>query len=254
MAEAANTGDGSYEIEWPNKPLGFSIVMDTTGNNAYVSSIQKQKNVELGLKLAAQIIGVNGDDVKGMQHGKILEKIKSAGSPIKLRFQPRSFANNPDNKFAGIPSFLRFKGAKANPHRVNGSFKLITESSGLPEGPVRNNGPMVNDEPVWIHVEENITEDTTKNPIYCWFWPAGADNNPGKVPMWMISRGSHINTGSAYACVSVKATRKDSKAYMPKPTEVTSEWDVWNPDAPNEKTNKKGNFVKSEIQIDVSST
>merc|ERR1719273_1599648 len=86
---------GSYAITWESKPLGFSIVMDTTGRNAYVSSIQKQDNLEKGLKLAAQIIKINGENVKQMKHGDILDRIRNARIPMELTFQPRSFANEP---------------------------------------------------------------------------------------------------------------------------------------------------------------
>merc|ERR1719244_2171324 len=117
MASAANSvkkakhfPDGTYEIEWAGKPLGFSIVMDTTGKNAYDSSIQKSLNVERGLKLAAQIVSVNGTKTEDQLHNEILNKIKNASTPIKLRFKPRSFANNPDAaKKDQIPPFLQFE-------------------------------------------------------------------------------------------------------------------------------------------------
>merc|ERR1719244_2239399 len=104
MASAANSvkkakhfPDGTYEIEWAGKPLGFSIVMDTTGKNAYVSSIQKEMNVQRGLKLAAQIIKVGDKNAQGVKHNDILDMIRRAKAPISLTFQPRSFANNPES-------------------------------------------------------------------------------------------------------------------------------------------------------------
>lgn len=205
MAEAA-----TYEIEWANKPLGFSIVMDTTGNNAYVSSIQKEENKRKGLKLAAQIIKINGKDVKGMEHKQILQHIKQAPLPIKLVFQPRSFANDPQQD--QIPTPIHFKGAKVNQNRINGCFELIKE---------KFNGK---------HQWQRKDEET--DPIILWHWPSNqADNATGK-NLWMIGRKSNRNKEGAYACC-------DSNLELP--TDIEKEWQCYDPSA--------GDFVKSVIQI-----
>lgn len=243
MAEAANSDE--YVLEWKKKPLGFSIVMDTTGNNAYVSSIQKKSNVEKGLKLAAQIISVNGIDVKGQTHSKILEQIKSASLPISLGFQPRSFANNPDNANSGdnYSPFLAFKGAVTNKDRVNGGFKLVTQDSELPQTECKSlKGNKAFGQPMWIRVQKSSEEPIGDDQIYCWFWPASDAANKKQTKtgenMWMISRGSQIGKGGAYACVVVELGT-DGKP--PSPADITKKWNVWSPD--------QRDFVESNIEI-----
>jgi len=179
MAEAKG---GVYAIKWEKKPLGFSIVMDTTGKNAYVSSIQNNLNVSKGLKLAAQIIEINGKNQKDKKHADILTAIKGAQLPITLKFQPRSFANDPDDTgdLDEIPKVLTFKGApESNAHRVNGYFELITQK--------------INDKHVWQRKDE---ED---DPILVWWWPKAKSNL--EKDLWMIGRKSYINKQGAYACV-----------------------------------------------------
>jgi len=179
MAEAKG---GVYTITWQKKPLGFSIVMDTTGKNAYVSSIQNNLNVSKGLKLAAQIIEINGANQKDKKHADILTAIKGAKLPITLKFQPRSFANDPDDNgdLDEIPKVLTFKGAPAsNAHRVNGYFELITQK--------------INDKHVWQR------KDDEEDPILVWWWPKAKSNL--EKDLWMIGRKSYINKQGAYACV-----------------------------------------------------
>jgi len=181
MAEAS----GSYVIEWASKPLGFSIVMDTTGKNAYVSSIQKESNKTKGLKLAAQIIKINGEDVKNLEHKKILEKIKKATLPIKLMFQPRSFANEPQaQQSPEVPPFMEFAGAEVNQHRINGGFELVKEK--------------------YMGKNQWQRQDEEEDPILLWFWPkqasdSASDNTTGN-DLWMIGRKSQRNTEFGYAC------------------------------------------------------
>jgi hypothetical protein len=105
----------TYTIEWKAKPLGFSIVMDTTGKNAYVSSIQKEDNIKKGLKLAAQIVEINGQQAKNIKHQAILEMIKGATLPMNLKFQPRSFANETEKKEE-----------KKSPHNASCLVELLT--------------------------------------------------------------------------------------------------------------------------------
>jgi len=208
----------TYEIVWEAKPLGFSIVMDTTGRNAYVSSIQKKENLAKGLKLAAQIIEINGDNVKGMKHQRILEKIKGAVLPIRLVFQPRSFANEPrdeERDDTSPPEGLLFGGAPASAkNRVDGVFELVASEH--------------NGRAMWQR------KDQEDDPILLWWWPAkdlnaGLDEN-----LWMISRKSQLNTQNAYACCP---------ADVEFPNQIPSDipWKVWNRD--------QGLFVECELSI-----
>lgn len=208
MAEA-----NTYTLEWESKPLGFSIVMDTTGKNAYVSSIQKEANKQRGLKLAAQIVKINGENVKNMEHKKILEKIKKATLPIKLMFQPRSFANEPES--ADIPTPIEFKGATVNEHRINGFFELTKEK--------------------YFGRHQWQRNDQETDPIILWFWPQQKDNadssNQTGRDLWMIGRRSQQNTENAYACC---------EASKELPTDIQQPWECFQPGV---------GFKKCEITI-----
>lgn len=206
MAES----DGTYEIVWEKKPLGFSIVMDTSGKNAYVSSIQKEQNKQKGLKLAAQIIKINGENVKNVDHKEILQKIKSAQLPITLVFQPRSFANDPKKDEAPTP--IIFEGAKVNQHRINGSFELTEQKC--------------NGRCVWQRKDEET------DPVLLWYWPVDQANNTTGKSLWMIGRKSHQNKEGAYACCP------SEEKY---PTQITTPWQTYDADS--------GNFVESIISI-----
>jgi len=213
MAEAGDA-KGVYMIKWEKKPLGFSIVMDTTGKNAYVSSIQSDINRNKGLKLAAQIVAINGTNQRDRKHTDILQSIKSAQLPITLKFQPRSFANDPkdDDELTDIPKVLTFKGAPAsNAHRVNGYFELIKEK--------------INDKHVWQR------KDAEKDPILVWYWPNTKSNLDKS--LWMIGRKSYVNKQGAYACV-------DSEVDIP--TEVNKTWKAY-----DQSINE---FVDAKIVID----
>jgi len=214
MAEAKG---GVYEITWDKKPLGFSIVMDTTGKNAYVSSIQNNHNVKKGLKLAAQIIEINGNNQKDKKHADILTAIKGAQLPITLKFQPRSFANDPDDTgdLDEIPKVLTFKGApESNAHRVNGYFELIHEK--------------INDKHVWQR------KDDETDPILVWWWPKAKSGL--EKDLWMIGRKTYVNKQGAYACV-------DSCEDIP--TNIHKTWKAYDQ---NLQT-----FVDAKIKIDQSS-
>jgi len=214
MAEAKG---GVYTITWQKKPLGFSIVMDTTGKNAYVSSIQNNTNVSKGLKLAAQIIEINGTNQKDKKHADILTAIKGAQLPITLKFQPRSFANDPDDTgdLDEIPKVLTFKGAPAsNAHRVNGYFELIHQK--------------INDKHVWQR------KDDEEDPILVWWWPKEKSKLTNS--LWMIGRKSYINKQGAYACV-------DSCEDIP--TNIHKTWKAYD--------QEKGKFVDADIIIAQSS-
>jgi len=219
---AAEDSNGEYEITWSAKPLGFSIVMDTTGRNAYVSSIQKQENLQKGLKLAAQIIKINGDDVKQAKHGEILQKIREATLPMTLTFQPRSFANEPssERKTASRddapPPGLLFDGAPTwVENRVNGMFELVLEN-GEPK--------KYNDKHIWQR------RDQEETPIVLWFWPA--DQNEFGKDLWMIGRENQMGQQGAYACCETS---------LANPLNIRKKWNVFN------KTSRA--FEPCEIEI-----
>jgi len=211
MAEAGDA-KGVYTIKWDKKPLGFSIVMDTTGKNAYVSSIQNEANRKKGLKLAAQIVAINGTDQRDRKHGDILNSIKQAKCPITLKFQPRSFANDPkDDDLTDIPKVLTFKGAPAsNAHRVNGAFELIKQK--------------INGKHVWQR------KDKEEDPILVWWWPKAKSQL--HEDLWMIGRKSYVNKQGAYACC-------DSAVDIP--TQINKTWKAF------DKTSSK--FVDAKIII-----
>jgi len=193
MAEAKGA-NGEYEITWKSKPLGFSIVMDTSGKNAYVSSIQRAENVSKGLKLAAQIISINGLNVKDKKHSEILGEIKKAKLPMTLRFQPRSFVHdsNQDAKQKAedttdndnVPTRLEFTQAPEECSHVNGEFELLIKP--------------INGKPAWQR------KDQETDPILLWFWPSTEKENQKLLgrDLWMIGRRSKLNKQDAYACVN----------------------------------------------------
>lgn len=198
-----------YSITWETKPLGFSIVMDTTGRNAYVSSIQKQDNLKKGLKLAAQIIKINGDIVKQWKHGAILEAIKKAQLPMTLTFQPRSFANassSADSQASESenPIALLFGGAPDSArNRVDGMFLLIKNKE-------------VNGKACWQR------KDDEDDPIILWYWPLeGGEQGPSGMQenLWMISRASQLHSQNAYACCPTD---------VDNPLNINCAWKVWN--------------------------
>lgn len=214
-----------YSITWDSKPLGFSIVMDTTGRNAYVSSIQKQENLQKGLKLAAQIIKINGANVKQKKHGDILEKIKKAQLPMTLTFQPRSFANansgdnnaSDENTTNDKPIALLFGGAPQSArNRVDGMFLLVKSKE-------------VNGKPMWQR------KDDESDPIVLWYWPLeGGEKGPSGMQenLWMISRASQLHSQNAYACCP---------SAVDNPLRINVPWKVWNKD--------QNKFVECQLSI-----
>lgn len=219
MAAAEDNPNGEYEIEWTSKPLGFSIVMDTTGRNAYVSSIQKQENLTKGLKLAAQIIRINGVDAKQKKHGAILDLIKGATLPMTLTFQPRSFATGAGEKKEdnSLPVSMLLAGAPpAAQNRVDGIFTMVKNK-------------MVNGRNIWQR------KDNEDDPIILWYWPlTGGEKGPSNMAenLWMISRKSQMNTQNAYACCPTN---------KPNPINIKAIWKVYN------KTS--GDFDECELKI-----
>merc|ERR1712136_138002 len=130
------------------------------------------------------IIEINGTNVKGMKHQRILEQIKGAELPIRLVFQPRSFANEPrdeDRDDSSPPEGLLFGGApKSAKNRVDGVFELVASEH--------------NGRAMWQR------KDNEDDPILLWWYPARDLQTDLNENLWMISRKSHLNSGSAYAC------------------------------------------------------
>jgi len=210
---------GKYTIEWKKKPLGFSIVMDTSGKNAYVSSIQNTLNIEKGLRLAAQIIQINDTSVVDWKHEEILNLIKSTDPPLKLTFRQRTFANE-SSKNAEVPEVLKFEGAvDARANRVNGYFELVNKEK-------------ICGKHVWQR------KDNQEDKIICWWWSKADASKalPEKCQLeqglWMVSRRSHQKEqkGNAYAVV-----QSDCEF----PTQIDGTWDVFG----------AGGFEKSKIVI-----
>jgi len=238
MAEAEKKvgKNGEYVIEWASKPLGFSIVMDTSGKNAYVSSIQQAENLKKGLKLAAQIIEINGEKVKDLKHAEILNKIKAASKPIRLKFQPRSFANDPSGdeetrKAAkaneNAPRLLKFRGAPQSATHVNGDFALCTKQ--------------INDMPAWQR------NDDEEDPIILWFWPKTEPENIRcgiNRDLWMIGRAAKLNQQDAYACFPAKHHDADGNELedYTSPTRASVQWKIF--DKPS------GKWLESRIRIE----
>merc|ERR1719336_39526 len=61
--------------------------MNSKGQNAFVSSIQKSINVDKGVTLCHQIVGVNGANMCSWEHNAITGFIKETTTPVTLRFQ-----------------------------------------------------------------------------------------------------------------------------------------------------------------------
>jgi hypothetical protein len=224
MADAADLADSQYDLVWKNKPLGFSIVMDTTGRNAYVSSIQKKGNVDQGLKLAAQIVKINGVNQKGRQHKDILNSIKSADLPITLTFQPRTFANEKDaekKEKNPCPEFIKIETAdpKAAIHRINGVFGQCK-------------GEVINGMNCWSDETRRKSGDPE---VVVWFYPEKVNKFPDAAgDLWMITRRDHINIEKPVAYAVVQS----SEQY---PTNIAKNWNAWSTDA--------GKFIEAKIKI-----
>merc|ERR1719461_1656067 len=130
-----------------------------------------------------------------MKHQKILQHIRDATLPMTLKFQPRSFANEPERQDPEqqdedeVPKVLKFSGGPQRlDERVNGVFELVSSQ--------------INDKHVWQR------KDQLEDPILVWFNPAAADQGCKdlKEDLWMISRASQVDTQNAYGCVQVPGT------------------------------------------------
>merc|ERR1719354_979297 len=95
-----------YDITWTKKPLGFSVIMARSGNDAHVSSIQDQKNHEKGVTVSHQIVEVNGINVCGRKHADITRLIMEIPPPVTIRFQHR---------FHSMPTYKMDQNLTASP-------------------------------------------------------------------------------------------------------------------------------------------
>jgi len=76
-----------YSITFRSKPLGFTVVKDSVGNNAKVSKIHTRKALEAGVKIGSYIIEVNEHNVFGKSHRKIISIIGKSLFPLHFRFR-----------------------------------------------------------------------------------------------------------------------------------------------------------------------
>jgi len=79
--------EGLYEITFNQRPLGFSVIMDTRGKNAIVSSIQDETNGQLGMKIASRVYEINGKRVDDMKHKEILKLMAQQPTPFYVVFK-----------------------------------------------------------------------------------------------------------------------------------------------------------------------
>lgn len=79
--------EGLYEITFHERPLGFSVIMDTRGKNAIVSSVQDDNNKSLGMKVASRMYEVNGKRVDDLKHKEILKLISACECPFYVVFR-----------------------------------------------------------------------------------------------------------------------------------------------------------------------
>ena len=79
--------EGLYEITFNQRPLGFSVIMDTRGKNAIVSSVQDDNNDKLGMKVASRIYEINGKRVDDLKHKEILKLMAAQPTPFYVVFK-----------------------------------------------------------------------------------------------------------------------------------------------------------------------
>jgi len=79
--------EGFYEITFNQRPLGFSVIMDTRGKNAIVSSVQDESNEKLGMKVASRVYEINGKRVDDLKHKEILKILASQATPFYVVFK-----------------------------------------------------------------------------------------------------------------------------------------------------------------------
>ena len=83
--------EGLYEIIFKQRPLGFSVIMDTRGKNAIVSSVQDETNGKLGVKIASRVYEINGKRVDDMKHKVILKLMAQQPTPFYVVFKESGY-------------------------------------------------------------------------------------------------------------------------------------------------------------------
>lgn len=77
------------EIHLPSKPLGFSVVTDSAGNNCVVSSIQHESLEQQGLEPFSRIVKVADKYVEGKKHQDVIDVILDNPPPVVITFRKR---------------------------------------------------------------------------------------------------------------------------------------------------------------------
>eukprot|EP00484_Ammonia_sp_Unknown_P020755 CAMPEP_0197024632 /NCGR_PEP_ID=MMETSP1384-20130603/5142_1 /TAXON_ID=29189 /ORGANISM="Ammonia sp." /LENGTH=746 /DNA_ID=CAMNT_0042453047 /DNA_START=51 /DNA_END=2291 /DNA_ORIENTATION=- len=102
--------EGLYEITFNQRPLGFSVIMDTRGKNAIVSSVQDETNEKLGMKVASRIYEINGKRVDDLKHKEILKLMAQQATPFYVVFkESKKKSSKFQKKQAKIAEGLTFK-------------------------------------------------------------------------------------------------------------------------------------------------
>jgi len=90
--------EGLYEITFNQRPLGFSVIMDTRGKNAIVSSVQDDTNGQLGMKIASRVYEINGKRVDDVKHKEILQLMAQQPTPFYVVFKESGKKNSKIDK------------------------------------------------------------------------------------------------------------------------------------------------------------
>merc|ERR1719447_445720 len=74
-----------YSLNFKKRPLGFCVVPDHCGKDAYVSYIEDR--TLFSIKTNSQIVKVAGQSCIGYEHEIILNRIQNANLPLIIAFQ-----------------------------------------------------------------------------------------------------------------------------------------------------------------------
>lgn len=200
--------DTVYEKTWETKPLGFSIIMDTRGKNAYVSSVQNKALNKGKVTLASQIIEVAGQNVEDKDHSDILNLIISSGTPLTLKFR-KSSKESGDS----APPCISFQNAPEKvAHRVNGEWSLEENNK-------------INFRNVW---RRNTDGDVLCN---LWYWPKSqmsaevAAKIGGGAGAWLITRAPDLGNKNPETIYG--AGIDDPEGTCKYPSMITGTWRVF---------------------------
>ena len=80
------------EISFTEDKMGFSVIMNSYGKDAIVSKIVDRKLTDLGLIIGMRIVEIDGVNVEGWRHKRILDKIQSQETrPFCIAFKKVKF-------------------------------------------------------------------------------------------------------------------------------------------------------------------